>query len=293
MKTQQLKRRVGTCFLLSAICTVSLFGQVVKINFGDGVYEGWNTVPGKVEGTILSPVYDVDGSDTGYSLSITKGFVNNTNGNGPVESNTVLDMPREISRDNFYGQSGAHELCEFEISGLSSEKLYTFTFFASRMGSSDNRETLYTVVGTETKSGMMNTSNNDSEVVVVADIKPEETGKISVSVEAGPNNDNGSKFFYLGAMQIESVEIPTGLSSLNPDRKIALYPNPVSDILHIDGAGDLTAVEVADLSGKILMRIPVAGSSVSVDLTGLYKGFYAVRLITGSNRVENYKIVKQ
>jgi hypothetical protein len=42
-----------------------------------------------------------------------------------------------------------------------------------------------------------------SNVALVADILPDVNGDIEISITPGPNNTNGSKFWYIGAMSIE------------------------------------------------------------------------------------------
>ena len=53
---------------------------------------------------------------------------------------------------------------------------------------------------------------------------------------------------------------------------LTVYPNPVSDVLHIDGA-DGETVSVFDATGRLVMREAYSGR---LDVSGLPKGVYAV-----------------
>jgi hypothetical protein len=101
------------------------------------------------------------------------------------------------------------------ISNLNPAVKYNFTFFASRMVISDNRDTLYTVAGLNSGSDHLNPANNTSELATVADIFPTAAGQITLDVTAGPDNNQTNKFFYLGAMAISStVPEPASMSLL-------------------------------------------------------------------------------
>jgi hypothetical protein len=73
------------------------------------------------------------------------------------------------------------------------------------MGVTDNRETLYSVHGGTSGSSSLDTASNVSNVALVADILPDANGGIEISITPGPNNNNASRFWYIGAMSIEST----------------------------------------------------------------------------------------
>jgi hypothetical protein len=60
-------------------------------------------------------------------------------------------------------------------------------------------------------SALLNTSNNTSNVAVVSGAQPSGAGVLNVEVTAGPGNTNGSKFYYLGAIELSYVPEPASI----------------------------------------------------------------------------------
>ena len=55
---------------------------------------------------------------------------------------------------------------------------------------------------------MIATSNNDTQVLNVTGIVPDGGNRIAVQVSAGPNNDNGNRFYYLHLVRVTVVPEP-------------------------------------------------------------------------------------
>lgn len=79
-------------------------------------------------------------------------------------------------------------------------------FYGSRDGVGDNRETKYHVVGTNSGFGAHNASSNKSDFTQINGIQPASDGTIDIILSAGPNNNNGSKYFYINTMIIAPEE---------------------------------------------------------------------------------------
>lgn len=84
---------------------------------------------------------------------------------------------------------------------------------------------------------------------------------------------------YTGGIESEYVETiwVTGPALGNADfekPKVSVYPNPTKGILNID-AENITQIEVYDISGK---RLASYGGQSQIDLSGLSKGIYLVKL---------------
>lgn len=94
------------------------------------------------------------------------------------------------------------------FTGLDTNSTYDFTIFASRQGATDNRETKYTVQGINTGGALLNTSNNVSQVVDIISMRPTAAGSLTLFIEPGPNNNNVSRFWYIGALRMTAVPIP-------------------------------------------------------------------------------------
>lgn len=139
---------------------------------------------------------DALGNDTGISMSVTARF-NGENQSG-ASSNT-LGLPGEVTSDAFWSD-GANPTSGFTLYNLNPSMTYQFVFFGSRDGVGDNRETKYVARGANEGSGAHNASGNKSEYTLVTGIRPAADGTIDIILSAGPNNNNGARYFYINMM---------------------------------------------------------------------------------------------
>jgi hypothetical protein len=212
--------KVSKSLVLSALVALSLVAPTraatMLFDFGDtGQQTGGNYNNVTPAQNPLFNVIDWTGAGTGIGLAIG-GFNelgSNLNGTqAPTGDAAIFDI--QATRDNLFGHSdnfnigSPRPLGEIELTGLDPAQPYYFSFFGSRTGVTDNRETKYTVTGANSNFGLLNASNNTSNVATVSGILPTAGGSILISVEHGPNNTNGSKFFYLGAMSMSTVPEP-------------------------------------------------------------------------------------
>ncbi|SFB04250.1 Por secretion system C-terminal sorting domain-containing protein [Flavobacterium swingsii] len=98
--------------------------------------------------------------------------------------------------------------------------------------------------------------------------------------------------YVLPTNDITSLYVYNTLSS--PDfsqnnLKVAVYPNPVSDILNIETETEIKSVEIYNLQGQ---KIKTALSK-QINVSDLASGIYMVRIEDTNNAVETKKIVKQ
>lgn len=183
----------------------------VLVNFGTKVAEGWNTLGSFMDGAMIENLKDAENSFTTVSIEITERF-NAMNTNGANETNTDMDMPAEVSSQSYYGNSqGTWQGLEirqsvFVLSGLQQDATYNLCFYGSRTGVGDNRETKFIVEGENTETTYVQTANNTDEIGCAEGVRPDENGQITVTVTAGENNNNGSGFYYLGAMRLAPGE---------------------------------------------------------------------------------------
>ncbi|MBK7791013.1 MAG: hypothetical protein IPJ54_21165 [Saprospiraceae bacterium] len=77
--------------------------------------------------------------------------------------------------------------------GLDVQRLYTFSFFASRMQAMDSRQTAYRLIGATEINLYLEVSNNEGEWVT-ANLRPSPDGTIKVRVQKGPANNNFNGF---------------------------------------------------------------------------------------------------
>ena len=179
--------------------------------------QSWNNLTstmGAVVGTPLSNLVATTGTGTGISLSIVSRF----NGNNDIGTTSGLaPYPSTATGDSLFGNTGSfgagpNIFPAFRLSGLVVGQSYDLTFFASRTGVSDNRETLYTVTGSTSGSVALNASNNVSNTVTYS-VTPNASGEILINIGPGPNNDNPTtRFTYLNVLEINTVPEPGSLA---------------------------------------------------------------------------------
>lgn len=231
---------------------VTCNAATLRFDFGqpNSPTENYHQAPGNYNhvfavGQVLTPsdAIDITGASTGIGLTITgvngnPGFNNvgpNFDGVGSINhpgtpTGAAAIFHPNATRDSLFGHSDNFNVgsprpkATLVFTGLdgSGATTYDFTFFASRMGvgAGDTRPTRYSVAGVNTGESILNVGNNNSEVAIVSGITPTAAGELTITVDsAAPLEQAGARFFYLGAMQIESSAVipePTtiGLMSL-------------------------------------------------------------------------------
>jgi lysophospholipase L1-like esterase len=182
---------------------------VIKIDFGSAATTtagNWNNLTSYAGNETISDLINTEGNSTGFSIYVNDAFggINEYGTSSPDES---LGLEATATSDSFFGNTTAfYDVTEptgaLTLTGLDVTTSYTFSFFGSRPGVTDNREALYTVTGSTSGSASLNASNNTSNVATVEGIVPTSDGKIVITVTPGSNNTNSYGFFYLGAMTI-------------------------------------------------------------------------------------------
>jgi len=220
--------------------------DVVKVNFGETVVSatGWNSItPGN---KMIASLKDAGNNATEIAMVLSDDF-NGTNTSGASSTNTVLNMPADVSKSCLWGYSQGNfenktqqPTGGFAITHLNKNLAYDFTFFGSRAGSSDNRETAYTVTGTDVRVGYLDAASNSTETVTVKGVRPNDNGQILLSVSAGEENTNTYKFYYINAMQIAARE-----PSAATQTEIAT----AEELMSIEPDGNYVLTSDIDLSG--------------------------------------------
>lgn len=232
----------------------------VNIDFGNvtATSTQWNYLISYSKGNALFNLTDSDGKETGIVIEVYEGFAG-VNTSGPTTTTTLMNMPSDVSRDCFWSDalgtfsSVARPRSGFRLSNMNKDATYKFSFFASRMSSADNRETLFTVNGTTQATAVLNASNNSSNIVTVSNIRPTQEGTISIKAEPGPNNNNVHKFYYINALQIQD-DSRTGIKNNKALNQVSVFPNPFTASVHISCAEGIKKTSVFSLSGSQVLE---------------------------------------
>ncbi|MFG0306982.1 MAG: hypothetical protein ACF8Q5_12300 [Phycisphaerales bacterium JB040] len=208
-----------------AICSLAgaAHAQTIGIDFGDL----GNITPGNYNNVdhLQNPVFnlvDTTGAGTGITLNVTDTFWPGSNQSGTgVPAGDAAGIPASATADNLFGSltefggftepTGGITFGGLDATGATT---YDFMFFGSRMGVSDNRETLYSLTGANSGSAALDTANNTSDVAWVTGMRADANGEIVLSVTAGENNTNSSGFYYLGYIEIGVVPTPASAALL-------------------------------------------------------------------------------
>lgn len=213
---------------LSALVALSIpalsSAAPIFYDFGDSAQisaNNYNNVIVNPPGTlsILNSI-DSTGAGTGVTLAAS-GFFNGSNQNGPtVPTGAAAIFDPQATRDNAFGHAAAFGVNPLTpvgtilLGGLNPSQAYDFAFFGSRTGVTDNRETEYNVTGVNNGVAFLNTSANTSNIAEVFGINPNANGEITILVDPGPNNNNASLFYYIGAMRVNAVPEPVSAAVL-------------------------------------------------------------------------------
>lgn len=126
-------------------------------------------------------------------------------------------------------------------------------------------------------------STNDY-VFALRNLQDGDTGTVSVVA--------GNACGLSGVSRVQVQE--TALSEAERDHNIRVYPNPANErtVLDLDGmAAD--AVELRDMSGRLLLVLPVTDSRVEIPLQSYSAGYYIIRITEGRSVLKTLPLIKQ
>jgi len=292
--------------------TFSLFAQneVSLIDFGNPdmttTESNFNNVTNATnsETGITVALINSEGAATGVNLEVTDAFhLNNTGGTQTPDE--ALPFPMSASRDSFYGETSefngvTEPTGGFTLTGLDTSKYYSFSVFASRNGVSDIRETLYTIMGSTTKTGALDASNNTSNTAEIFNVQPNASGVITFQAEPSTNNNNSSGFYYLGAIAMTTSDTALAVTDFNFNNSLVVT-NPVKELCEIRFNLQRNAfvnASIYDVNGRLvttLINAEISAGDVSFnwDVTNsktVASGLYVLK-IKANGTVSTTKLI--
>lgn len=132
-----------------------------------------------------------------------------------------------------------------------------------------------------TFSGLRWTSSNEMVVTV------SETGIVHSNKEGEADITVSLNDGALTATCHVSVHYVDAVEEHEADQ-VSIYPNPVDDMLHIDGVITGTSITLYDMTGRLVLSDRAYGGAMTFDMSALKRGVYLCRI---QNRT--YKIVKR
>lgn len=163
----------------------------------------------------LTNIVTVANIPTKTGLAIIRRF-NGANENG-TQSSTLFAA--DATRDSLYGNTESFNSLvnifpSFKLTGLNPAHVYKLTFYASRTGVSDNRETGFAIEGVHSNYVTFNAANNINGFTNLAGAAPSAAGEITISMAPTANNNNANHFTYLGVLRVEPSLPPPHLLPL-------------------------------------------------------------------------------
>lgn len=228
---------IGQTFLLDfgAAATPTAHGPMPgdPVNYWNNINDIGLSPTGRVAGLVTA-----GNMTTAIGLSMISRF-NAANEGGTTASSL---LPLNAARDSLFGNTEnfgglGNVYPRFKLTGLDASLSYYFTFFASRAGVVDNRESGYTVSGANTGFAALNAANNVSNTVTVAAIVPDADGEIAIAMAPTDRNDNANHFTYLGVLQMDAVPPQSPIAfSREPASQSVIAFQPVSFSAAVTGA---------------------------------------------------------
>ncbi len=213
MKTPAL---LLAALLAAAATTATASAGTILIDFGSSATRTespdspWNNVDetnqGALEGMSL---VDTQAKETGVLLDILSPFGGPNPGG--VKTERLGGFPVTATGDSLYAnieRFNSHENLRpvLRLRGLDPRRKYVLTFFASRMGSSDNRTTRYTIEGAATEAVELDAANNTDRTIKTTPLSPARDGSLVITLTPGAANTNANRFMYLGVLEISTAD---------------------------------------------------------------------------------------
>lgn len=82
-----------------------------------------------------------------------------------------------------------------------------------------------------------------------------------------------------------------GLSEINTEKKLSIYPNPTSDFLYVNSDIEIKEVNISDLNGRIINNLDFEDNKI--DLGALQTGIYLAKISDVNGNITTEKIIKK
>ncbi|MGB0177277.1 MAG: T9SS type A sorting domain-containing protein [Owenweeksia sp.] len=184
--------------------------DTIKIDLGNPSNTSaapWNNITDEDQGSIAD-LLNHNGFTTGIAVAVTDSF--NGNNTAGLAANDSLKVSPQAAGDSFFG-SKVPAVEGHQVTGgltfyhMDPNTPYSFAVYASRGSASDNRETKYIIEGATKDSANLNAAANSHYQVRFFGIYPAADSTIVLTATTGPNNNNASGYYYMGAVQITYV----------------------------------------------------------------------------------------
>lgn len=117
-----------------------------------------------------------------------------------------------------------------------------------------------------------------------------ESHELEVSYHSGMPNHDGT-FNEFGLSMLLSINlIPTGFGDISQS-DLVVYPNPGNGLFFISAPDNVRKVMVYNLSGQVVYEKSTESSTVDLNLTGMNRGTYLIKIETESGKLVSEKLI--
>lgn len=184
----------------------------VNVTSGASAASPWNNfITNGNAGTSITNLVSAEGEGSTVAVELVDAWGGNNNSGMPSGI-----FPQEVMGSSVYESSTAPN--RISISGLDTEKVYKFGFFASRDGSGE-RITDYSIGSTTV---FLNASYNSNDIVYINNVIPDLNGEVEIVT----TKRSSSTYAYINALTIEGVKYVPGVIEDDP---IVLSARGISD----------------------------------------------------------------
>ena len=119
-------------------------------------------------------------------------------------------------------------------------------------------------------------------------------GRFNVSLTMKPFCEDSKTLTYTRVVDVSQL-VQTDVVDITDAEEARVYPNPATDYVEVKlKNSDPTAIlQIISTAGSVVHQEPVSGELMRVELTNLQPGFYVVKIVSKSNRIEPMKFMKQ
>lgn len=181
------------------------FNYPIFLDFGtiksDSPFNSMLSPANKLQGLV-----DQNGFVSKYAIEVEGSF--NTLDRG--SHTNVLGFPDNVAFDMFFNDGIHVASAGFILSKLKKGAKYTFIIYAT-IDDGNVTQTEYTATGQNEESGLLFTSKNPSNVVILQNIIPDDNQNIKLTLKPGPDNTQWALFYGITALIIVPENYDLGL----------------------------------------------------------------------------------
>jgi hypothetical protein len=139
-----------------------------------------------------------------------------------------------------------------------------------------NWELVQAFTGADYTSGVLSNALQ-LKVIALTSVTPADSFQVAIKASNGGTAPSAAYRWHLNFIYITDA---TAVRSSLEDLGFSLYPNPTTGQAYLTGIRSQATVRVQDLQGRILRTTVAHEATSAVDLTGLAKGTYFIRVET-------------